>query len=240
MNRIFVTGDCHGKFEKFSFKNFPEGRELDKKDFVFIAGDFGGVWEQIESAKEKYWLDWLNQRPWTTLIILGNHENYEAIANNYPLESITIGNKKVGEFFRGRRLRSRVLIIERGELFCINGKSFFCFGGAVSSDKEYRVENISWWREEVASYQEMNDAIESLKIASFEVDVIITHEAPLSICQILYNDYFSNIRTRNIMNMFMEEVKDKVDFNLWFCGHHHIERKFKNINIIYNDIKEIT
>ncbi len=40
---IFITGDCHGKFDKFDLNNFPEQAELTKEDYVLICGDFGGA-----------------------------------------------------------------------------------------------------------------------------------------------------------------------------------------------------
>ena len=41
---IFVTGDCHGNFERFKPEYFPEQAQMTKQDIVICAGDFGGVW----------------------------------------------------------------------------------------------------------------------------------------------------------------------------------------------------
>ena len=61
---IYVTGDTHADWlTRLSFRAFPEGRELTKKDFVLVLGDFG-IWDN--SRREKYNLDWLEDRPWTT------------------------------------------------------------------------------------------------------------------------------------------------------------------------------
>ena len=55
---IFVTGDCHGEFQKFSTSAFPEQKEMTKDDIVIICGDFGAVWDcDGVSNAEKYWLD---------------------------------------------------------------------------------------------------------------------------------------------------------------------------------------
>ena len=70
---IYITGDTHGDFRRFSADNFPEGKTLTKKDYVIICGDFGGIWDVKESSpQEKYWLDWLDRKPWTTLFVDGN------------------------------------------------------------------------------------------------------------------------------------------------------------------------
>ena len=74
---IRVTGDCHGNFTRFSSENFPEGKELTKNDYIIILGDWGGIWSQTENKNENHWLKWLDEKPWTTLFIDGNHENYD-------------------------------------------------------------------------------------------------------------------------------------------------------------------
>ena len=38
---IYITGDCHGDFRRFSRDNFPEQREMNREDFVIVCGDFG-------------------------------------------------------------------------------------------------------------------------------------------------------------------------------------------------------
>ena len=39
---IWVTGDCHGNFERFKQEYDPEQAEMTKKDIMIICGDFGG------------------------------------------------------------------------------------------------------------------------------------------------------------------------------------------------------
>ena len=72
---IFITGDTHGDFTRFKKKIFYEQAELTKDDCVIIAGDFGGIWDG--SAEERHWLDWLEAKPFTTLFVSGNHENFD-------------------------------------------------------------------------------------------------------------------------------------------------------------------
>ena len=73
---IYVTGDCHSDFVRFNKENFLKQEELTKDDYVIICGDFGGVWNvNEESKREKWWLDWLENKSYTTLFVDGNHEN---------------------------------------------------------------------------------------------------------------------------------------------------------------------
>ncbi|WRK54937.1 hypothetical protein SD457_08900 [Coprobacillaceae bacterium CR2/5/TPMF4] len=45
----------------------------------------------------------------------------------------------------------------------INDETYFCFGGAFSHDIEYRIENISWWQDELPVQEEIDNAIANLK-----------------------------------------------------------------------------
>ena len=77
-NLVYVTGDTHAEFNKFSTKRFPEQKELTKEDFVIVCGDFG-VWH--DCPEERYWFDWLSKKPFTLLFVDGNHENFERLKN---------------------------------------------------------------------------------------------------------------------------------------------------------------
>ena len=68
--------------EVLTFQNFPKGifqmqNQLSREDFMIICGDFGLIWEDCE--EERNWLKWLEDRPWTTLWIDGNHENFDRL-----------------------------------------------------------------------------------------------------------------------------------------------------------------
>ena len=92
---IYVTGDTHGSgahgmfsvdgfMRRLNTSSFPEQKEMGKEDYVVICGDFGGVWDvdrykAQESPAERNALDWLDEKPFTTLFIPGNHENYDRL-----------------------------------------------------------------------------------------------------------------------------------------------------------------
>ena len=83
---FYITGDTHADFSRFKENKFPIQSEMTKNDYIIICGDFGGVWNYIvESIYEKHWLDWLNNKNFTTLFVDGNHENFERLYN-YPVE----------------------------------------------------------------------------------------------------------------------------------------------------------
>ena len=123
---IYITGDCHGNFERFNASIFPEQNEMTKDDCVIICGDFGGVWHKdTESKQETMVLDWLECKPFTTLFVDGNHENFDRLYD-YPVE----------EWHGGKvhKIRDSVIHLMRGQVFEIDGKKIFTFGGARSHD----------------------------------------------------------------------------------------------------------
>ena len=38
---IYITGDTHAQFNRFSTKHFPEQKNMTRDDYVIICGDFG-------------------------------------------------------------------------------------------------------------------------------------------------------------------------------------------------------
>lgn len=49
---------------------------------MIICGNFG-FWD--ESGEQRYWRKWLSGKPFTTLWVDGNHENYDLL-KTYPVE----------------------------------------------------------------------------------------------------------------------------------------------------------
>ena len=229
MNKIFVTGDIHLNVDikKLSYKNWPQSRELDRTDTLIICGDAGLTW--ADDNEVKYWCDWLEDKPYTTVCALGNHENYD-ILRAIPAEEWN------GAIVR--RVRPHVMYIENGEILTLNNTTFFFQGGAHSVDKAYRKEGKSWWPQEIPSYQEFQHAAANLKKYNDKVDYIISHTGPNSIVHHLfpYED-----ATDPVTNFLEKYVDDCVEFERWFLGHFHIDRSYINqkYNILYNDIIEL-
>ena len=123
MNKIYITGDCHGGFQRFTTRNFPQLKEMDRDDYMILAGDFGGVWggEQTDGHQ----LDWLEDKPFTTLFVDGNHENFDLL-RACPEQKWHGG--------RVHEVRPHVLHLMRGQVFNIGGLPWVTMGGAASPD----------------------------------------------------------------------------------------------------------
>lgn len=72
MEVIWITGDTHGDWiHRLNMDSFPEQREMTKDDYVIVLGDFG-IWR--DSPQQRWYLNWLEEKHFTTLFIDGNHE----------------------------------------------------------------------------------------------------------------------------------------------------------------------
>lgn len=223
---IYVTGDIHADIDisKLSGKYFPEGKTLTKSDYVIICGDFGLVWDG--SSREKWWRKWLSERPWTTLFVDGNHENFDML-ETLPVE------EKFGAPVS--RVNDSIYWLRRGEVYDINGHSFFTMGGATSHDQGFRREFVSWWRQEMPSTKEMEHALESLNEHGNEVDFVLTHCAPSSVQTQVNSRYETDSLTD-----FLDVVRDKTRFKAWFFGHYHIDvQNMAPFRALYHDIVKI-
>ena len=109
---IYATGDTHGNFQRFAPEHFPEQAGMTKEDYMIICGDFGGVWDG--GKKEERNLDWLEDLPFTTLFISGNHENFDLL-RKYPTEEWNGG--------KIQRIRPHVIHLMRGQVFDLQGYS---------------------------------------------------------------------------------------------------------------------
>jgi len=125
----------------------------------------------------------------------------------------------------------------RGQVFEIEGYTFFTMGGAASHDirdgildpasptfeedywlkrrtrQMFRVKGVSWWEQEMPSEDEYAEVIRNLERIGYKAYYIITHCAPTSIQQKLSQDF-----TPNPLTDFLDKVKGTADYHFWLFG----------------------
>lgn len=217
---VFVCGDIHGDYDisKLNTSYWPEQKSLTKDDYLIILGDFGMIWSFMEDKTEKYLLRQLSSRRFTTLFVDGNHENHDRLDKLPVIERF---GGKLGV------VRDDIFHIKRGEILTIDGMKLFCFGGAMSTDKIYRKEFVSWWRQEEPNIDEMEYGIKNLEKHDWTVDHVLTHAAPSSIVnEIGYEERVADSTAR-----YFEMLKDDIEFKSWHFGHYHqdmtIQERFR-------------
>lgn len=247
---IFITGDIHAApYERFNKCSFPEQDSLTKDDVVIICGDFG-IWH--DCGEERAWLNWLNQKNFTTCFCDGNHENFDRLyGDEFEIVDFCGG--------KAQKIRENVYHLLRGEIYDIQEKRFFIMGGASSHDiqdgildlanfasdnafkrvykqmtkqgKMFRVNHFSWWRQELPGEAEMDAAVEKLKGVDYTVDYIVSHCAPTSII------YELGYKDNDAATDFLQTIKRICKFKHWFFGHYHRDEDVGDkFTVVYHKI----
>ena len=198
-------------------------------------------------------MSWLDDKPFTTLFVSGNHENYDI------LDSL-----EMSEWHGGlvNFVRKSVIHLMRGQVFNIEDKTFFTFGGASSHDisagilepddpnfKEkkkhldkdpfalYRINHVSWWERELPSENEMEMGLNNLKKENNKVDYIITHSPSTSE---LYLMGGKGLYQSDILTNYLEDVKANTEYKRHFFGHMHWDKAINDKDVcLYEQIIRI-
>lgn len=211
---IYVTGDTHGMLQFDKLQKFAKRHtNLTKDDYVIICGDFGGVWS--ESTLATYLNNYQNL-PFSVLWVDGNHENFDML-EKYPVEMWNGGKVQF--------VQPTVIRLMRGQVFTICGKKFFTFGGGTSVDKARRTPGVSWWEQEIPSYEELSEAIVNLRKHDYKVDFVITHsvdEHALSHSAMKQSPKSCKVFQDNVILSVFENC---VDYKHWYFGHYHLDEQ---------------
>ena len=227
---IHITGDTHGEVNRLlEYKNTKSG------DTVIITGDFGMLWRRNDYSKISKLNKAAEERGIIYLFCDGNHENFEML-EEYPVEERYGG--KAG------KISKYIYHLRRGEVYTIEGKIFFVFGGASSIDRMYRTPYVSWWPHELPSSSEINNAYNNLEKINFKPEYIITHTAPTLFLKQIRGFQIINWpdAAQDVLNELVEKIAvDNPNFKHWYFGHFHIDRysrKYK-FNAMYESWKTI-
>lgn len=250
---VYVTGDCHGDFRRFSKKGQKNsGIKIADDDYIIVCGDFALLW--AKNRELEYNLGWFSQLPYTVLWVQGNHENYNMI-EGYPLEEWHGGKVR-------HIVRDKVILLERGQVFTIEDKTFFTFGGASSHDisggildrgspaykadyrrakrsgKPFRILNESWWEHELPDEADLEEGSRNLARAGYKVDYVISHCGSNRLQEALECYYMSpGWFGQDILTNYFEELEDKLQYKHWFCGHYHEDLRMDSRHtILYHSV----
>ena len=205
-DKIVFIGDVHGEFGKLRF----DIRRMHENAYLIQVGDFG-----VGFHKEGYYelelkklQDELARYNCHLFVLRGNHDNpawFTKTHNPFGYENIT-------------------LLADYTELDLL-GKKILCVGGAISIDREHRIEGKSWWEDEVFVLK-----LEAAwPYAEKKYDIVATHTRP-AVCGAFKG--FKNIQEwcnndPTLKNELIEEGQ-LVDYLYnhtkpahWFYGHFH-------------------
>jgi len=244
-NDIFVCGDTHGtydikKINKWYNKN---NQKISENDILVQLGDWAGLWYTKDEPRKykkdcELHLKWAKKK-FQLLVVPGNHENYDLI-NNLEEKEIFGGKVKVLKPFNvynKQKQYKEIYLLNRGEIYTINGNKILAIGSAKTNDKSTRIQGQSWWKEEELSNEDKENTLKNLEIHNWEVDFVLTHTCPqkvgnkilkLSNYKLGEKEYHRlNSKTKDETSIFFDFLIEKgLKFKEWHFGHWHLDKEY--------------
>ena len=211
--KILYAGDLHG--EPRAFARVDQAAKNMNADAIVQAGDNAVYWPGSDVV-ERYFHKRQRQGKLTIPWYMGdgNHEDHNRLDQIWEEQ----GHPDVVELYKD------VYHVRRGSFVEIAGISHVFCGGARSTDRHHRVENVSWWPQEAPSAMELRKFFDAIQ--EHKPEVIVTHDAPN--CVPLYRDGRNGDPTAlgfmKIMTMSDHRPKR------WYFGHHHVLKSWKDVS----------
>ena len=220
---IYVTGDTHGKFQRIT--DFCEHEKTSCEDIMIILGDAGINYNGWVLDREKKEL--LKTLPITLFCIHGNHEQRPDTIDSYAEKRWHGGIVYWEEDY------PNLLFAKDGEIFDLDGKQTIVIGGAYSIDKMIRViYGYGWWADEQPSDEIKRYVEEQLEKRNWKIDVILSHTVPLK-----YEPremFMTGVDQSNVD----KSTEEKLEYQKWYCGHYHTEKKIGKVDMKYKEIEK--
>lgn len=229
IKKWIITGDCHGQFMRF--------RHLEKtpNTAIIVLGDVGLNYnlDKNDYAAKK---GLCKKYPFTFYCVRGNHDAR-------PGENL--GMKLVHD----EDVNGPVWIEEdfpQIKYFCewghynINGLKTLVIGGAYSVDKHYRLtRGWKWFEDEQLKDFEMDSCFRNAELKHF--DLILSHTCPYSWRPTdLFLTSIDQTTVDNTMEIWLEKIKDRVNWDIWLYGHYHADRLERpHAEIFYYEMEDL-
>lgn len=201
--KIMVCGDVHGNWRHL---NMLINRR--KPDIILQCGDYG-YWPNfhniVGTGKKKWDLYGIKTDKTDIYFCDGNHENF------WELKKLKSS---------GNIVKRGVFYMDRGSTLELpDGRNVLFFGGAKSTDKEYRRIGVDWFPEETISTTDLDS------LPDEKVDIVISHTCPEefdmggwehTMTGLIYKDKLDD-PSRKALSYILK----KYEPSLWYFAHFH-------------------
>ena len=246
--KFFITGDKHRHFDRV--KEFCREMNTRRKDVLIILGDAGfNYYDDKRDDDLKKEISALNI---TLFCLHGNKENRPQNVGTYGIRSFC-----GGKVYYEPKYPNIYFAID-GEIYTFEGKKYMVVGGAHSVDKMRCLEEGSpFWYDEmpddaVKATVELNLQNEANKIYG-----MMTHTCPIDY---LPTEMFMSTRQNASIKrkprkakskklfkpdidrsteIWLGELEKKLDYEVWFCGHYHVDKQIDKIQMMWRDIRPL-
>lgn len=227
---IYITGDTHGQFG--CIETFCERFGISREDILINLGDarinFSG-WNR-DCMKKRF----LESLPVTLFCIHGNHEQRPQTIGSYREKQWHGGTVYYEEEYPD------LLFAKDGEVFDLDGKQTIVIGGAYSIDKMVRlIYGYGWWPDEQPS-DEIKRYVESqLDKLDWKVDVVLSHTTPLKYEPVeVFLSGVDQSKVDKSTEKWLDGIEDRLDYQKWYCGHYHTEKKIDKLEIMFENMRK--
>ena len=103
----------------------------------------------------------------------------------------------------------------------------------------YELNGLAWWPDEQPSDEIKRQVEEKLEGMDWEVDVVLTHTAPLKYEPIeVFLPMIDQSTVDKSTEQWLDSIEEQLYYDKWYCGHYHTAKKIDKIQFMYNDFDE--
>lgn len=220
---IYITGDTHRDFSRIY------GKKFNKDDMLIILGDAGINYylnEEDISFKK-----FLNNIGINLFCIQGNHEERPQNINTYKEVDMFGGKVFIENDY------PNIIFAKNGEVYTIDNKQVLVIGGAYSVDKNYRLMyGHQWFKDEQLSEDEKESILNKYK--GQHIDIILSHTCPKKYEPTeVFMSGIDQSKVDKSMEEFLDKIEENIDYDKWYCGHFHTEKKIDKLEFMFGRIK---
>ena len=227
---VYITGDIHGEVARV--REMVARFEITANDIIVLLGDVGmnyyGNKHGDRHRKKK-----LNSLGIPILCIHGNHEIRPEALITYQEDLWHGGTIYMEEEF------PNLLFAKDGEVYDLEGCKAIAIGGAYSVDKWYRLQrDLHWFPDEQPSDAIKARVEKKLEELGWQIDAVLTHTCPYRyIPREAFLGSIDQTTVDNSTELWLDTIAEKLDYNAWYCGHWHIEKRIDQMHFLFKIVE---
>mgnify|MGYP000003545190 FL=1 len=246
--RFFITGDKHRRFDRV--KEFCREVNTRPKDVLIILGDTG--FNYYDDKRDDELKKEISQLPVTLFCLHGNKENRPQNVGTYGIRDFC-----GGKVYYEPKYPNLLFAID-GCIYTFEGRKYMVVGGAHSVDKlRCLEEGTPFWQDEMPDDATKEKVEEGLKKEGNKIYGMLTHTCPIDY---LPTETFLSTRQNATIRrkprkakskklfrpdidrsteIWLGEVEKKLDYEIWFCGHYHVDKPIDKICMMHRKIRPL-
>ncbi len=246
--KFYITGDKHRHFSRV--KQFCEDMNTRRKDVLIILGDAG--LNYYEDSRDDQLKAEIATLPITLFCLHGNKESRPENVGTYGIRSFC-----GGKVYYEPKYPNLYFAMD-GEIYTFDGKQYMVIGGAHSVDKMRCLEKgLPFWEDEMPSDATKRSVEKKLEEKENAIYGMMTHTCPIGY---LPTEMFvstrqnaaikrkpKKVKNKNFFKpdidrsteIWLGEVEKKLSYEIWYCGHYHVDKEIDKIKMMHREIRPL-